>query len=107
MEETRIDNESVRADSENKTNSQTPGTNGGTPPADTDHSAFPNQILRDAERLLEYAAQKGIDIEPIIRDPILQARAASSNGWSAGMTHAFNTVLAGQSVGISKAASSP
>ena len=37
--------------------------------------------LEDAERLLKYAAEAGIEIENTLRDHILQVRAASAAGW--------------------------
>jgi hypothetical protein len=40
------------------------------------------EALADAERLLKYAAEMGIDIDADTRDYILQARAASGVGWS-------------------------
>jgi hypothetical protein len=40
------------------------------------------QKLQDAERLLFYAAEAGINIEPAVRDAILQAKLASGTSWS-------------------------
>jgi CheY-like chemotaxis protein len=40
------------------------------------------QALEDAERLLKYAAERGIGIDDDIRHDILQARAGSSAGWN-------------------------
>jgi hypothetical protein len=44
--------------------------------------AYFGEALEDAERLLKYAAERGIDIDDTIRDDILQARAGSSAGWN-------------------------
>ena len=44
--------------------------------------AYFGEALEDAERLLKYAAARGIDIEDDIRDSIVQARADSSAGWN-------------------------
>ena len=44
--------------------------------------AYFGEALEDAERLLKYAAARGIDIEDDIRDDIVQARADSSAGWN-------------------------
>ncbi len=80
-----------------KRTSQTSDTNGATPPADkpapdaltkeATYSTPPDYLddaLKHAERLLKYAAETGIDIDPAIRNPILQAGTASSNGWNEG-----------------------
>jgi hypothetical protein len=45
--------------------------------------AYFGEALEDAERLLKYAAERGIDIDDSVRDDILQARAANSAGWNA------------------------
>jgi hypothetical protein len=37
--------------------------------------------LEDAERLLKYAAEAGIEIDGAVRDSVLHARAVSSSGW--------------------------
>ena len=44
--------------------------------------AYFDDALKDAERLLKYAAETGIDIDADTRDHVLQARAASGLGWS-------------------------
>src|ERR1039457_1199165 len=44
--------------------------------------AYFEEALKDAERLLKYAAELGIPIEDHTRDHILQARAASVAGWT-------------------------
>jgi hypothetical protein len=46
-----------------------------TPPA------YFGEALEDAERLLKYAAESGIDIDQDTRDHILQARSAIGVGW--------------------------
>jgi hypothetical protein len=46
-----------------------------------DPPAYFGEALADAERLLKYAAELGIDIDDDLRDHILQARAASRVGW--------------------------
>src|SRR5579862_6068028 len=43
--------------------------------------AYFGEALEDAERLLKYAAETGTDIDDDVRDHILQARAANSDGW--------------------------
>jgi hypothetical protein len=78
-----------------KTPSQTPDTNGATGPPDrAAHDAstkgatssvpppYLAEALNDAERLLKYAAETGTNIDDDIRNYILRARAASSNGWN-------------------------
>jgi hypothetical protein len=45
--------------------------------------AYFGEALEDAERLLKYACERGIDIDDNVRDDILQARAANSAGWNA------------------------
>ena len=47
-----------------------------TPPA------YFGEALQDAERLLKYAAETGIEIEDNIRNDVLQARTAGTLGWS-------------------------
>ena len=37
--------------------------------------------LEDAERLLKYAAEAGLELDESIRNPILRARTASATGW--------------------------
>jgi hypothetical protein len=55
----------------------TKGTTYSEPPA------YFAEALNDAERLLKYAAETGIEIGDDIRNYILQARAASSsNKWN-------------------------
>lgn len=43
--------------------------------------AYFNDALEDAERLLKYASEVGLDIEDDIRDHVLTARAAVTAGW--------------------------
>jgi len=47
-----------------------------------DAPAHYGESLKDAERLLKYAAEIGVDIDDDIRGAILHARAASSVGWT-------------------------
>jgi hypothetical protein len=62
------------------------------PRADGAGATYPNppayfdEALQDAERLLKYAAEIGIDINADTRDHILQARAASSVAWNEEIT---------------------
>ena len=42
--------------------------------------------LEDAESLLKYAAEAGIEIEDKIRNYVLQARTAGSSGWDPDVT---------------------
>jgi hypothetical protein len=44
--------------------------------------AYFNDALCDAERLLKYAAEIGIDVTPETRGAILRARTASTEGWT-------------------------
>ena len=44
--------------------------------------AYFNDALCDAERLLKYAAEIGIDVTPDTRGSILRARTASTEGWT-------------------------
>jgi len=79
--------------------------NGATPPADKRKPDAPTQeatdskpndylaALENAELLLKYAAETGIQIDPKIRNSILQARTARSNGWNEGTTGKLITAL--------------
>jgi hypothetical protein len=44
--------------------------------------AYFAEVLNDAERLLKYAAEVGIDVDDDIRGSVLHARAVSSGGWT-------------------------
>src|SRR4051812_4038814 len=57
---------------------RTPRPDGGT----ASSPAYFDDALRDAERLLKYAAEIGVDVDPSTRDAILTARAARSEGWN-------------------------
>ena len=52
-----------------------------TTPVYGESPAYFTDMLEDAERLLKYAAEFGIDIDQATRDHVLQARTASSTGW--------------------------
>jgi len=68
---------------------------------DTERDAiFTIHTLNEAERLLKYAAQRGIDIDPAIRDPILRARAAASNGLNVGTVDNLLTALTNLTVRV-------
>lgn len=101
MAEPEIEKRSDRADPitiaavVTKRTSQTSDTNGATSPAEkpapdalTREAAYSkppdylDDALKHAERLLKYAAETGIHIGSAIRNSILQARTASSNGWN-------------------------
>lgn len=58
--------------------------NGTTPnsPVYAEPPAYFADVLEDAERLLKYAAEFGIEIDQATRDHVLQARTASVSGWS-------------------------
>lgn len=43
--------------------------------------AYFTDALEDAERLLKYASETGVDVPAEVRDHVLEARAASSAGW--------------------------
>jgi hypothetical protein len=59
-------------------NEKVTATQPGSPP-------YFHEALEDAERLLKYAAEIGIDVDADTRDHILQARAASGGvGWNEG-----------------------
>jgi hypothetical protein len=75
---------------ETKAASQTPDTNGVT---GSEHDVLTKGVTRfaphyladalnDAERLLKYAAETGVEIGANIRNYILDARFASSSGWT-------------------------
>jgi hypothetical protein len=76
-----------------KTTSRNPNSNaaastrqdtltGGATATYPDPPAYFDEALQDAERMLKYAAEIGIDIDADTRDHILQARAARSVGWN-------------------------
>lgn len=49
------------------------------------HSGPPRyfeEALQDAERLLKYAAEVGIDVDSDVRDDVLRARSGRNQGWS-------------------------
>ena len=52
-----------------------------------------DDVLKDAELLLKYAAETGIDIAPDIRDPILQASTSRSKAWNEEMAANLLTAL--------------
>ncbi|HEX4134391.1 MAG TPA: hypothetical protein VHY84_07280 [Bryobacteraceae bacterium] len=66
---------SPQLDSANDTPTKEASVTFATPPA------YFGEALEDAERLLKYAAESGIDVEEDTRDHILQARSAISAGW--------------------------
>jgi hypothetical protein len=47
------------------------------PAENSDHPAYLDEALQDAERMLKYAAEAGIDIDPTTRDHVLHARTVS------------------------------
>jgi len=56
-----------------------------TPPPSSPFPAPPPYFadaLADAERLLKYAAESGMSIDNVTRDAVLDARVASSTGWT-------------------------
>jgi hypothetical protein len=75
----------------------TPPTSEGPVPAPSDNSTpahsqpaptypepplYVREALDDAERLLKYAAETGVDVDTATRDHILEARAASGGVWT-------------------------
>jgi len=48
--------------------------------------AYFDEALQDAERMLKYAAEIGVDIDADTRDHVLEARAASGTGWNEEVT---------------------
>jgi hypothetical protein len=57
-----------------------------TDPYDVGVSTFFVQALEDAERLLKYAAEMGIDIDPDTRSSVLHARAVDPQNWTEQMS---------------------
>jgi hypothetical protein len=53
----------------------------GVKPTCPDSPPYFGETLVDAERLLKYAAEAGVDVDEDIRDHILQARAAGAAAW--------------------------
>jgi hypothetical protein len=49
---------------------------------DPDPPSYFTDALDDAERLLKYAAENGIDVDDKTRSSVLEARAAVSSGWN-------------------------
>ncbi len=60
----------------------------------SDPPKYFGEALEDAERLLKYAAENGIDVADDIRDHILQARSASTAGWDEATASNLLTALA-------------
>ena len=56
--------------------------------------AYFGEALEDAERMLKYAAETGLDVEQDVRDHILQARAAGTAAWDEAMAANLLTALA-------------
>ena len=54
-----------------------------------------NDALCDAERLLKYAAEIGIDVTPETRGAVLRARTASTEGWTEDVTADLLAALTG------------
>jgi hypothetical protein len=48
----------------------------------TPSDAYLEEALQDAQRLLKYAAEAGVDIDPQVRHDVAQARASSGGAWS-------------------------
>src|SRR5260221_2606788 len=65
-----------------KTASRTPNNTTEVTLTYPDPPAYFHEALQDAERMLKYAAEIGIDIGADTRDHVLQARASSSDGWN-------------------------
>lgn len=64
--------------------------------ASATHTEFPayfDAALADAERLLKYAAEVGIEVDNATRDHVLEARAARSGAWSEEITANLLTSL--------------
>jgi hypothetical protein len=60
-----------------------PNSPGAAPaPTYAESPAYFADMLEDAERLLKYAAEFGIEIDQATRDHVLQARTASTTGWT-------------------------
>jgi hypothetical protein len=56
--------------------------------------AFFGDALEDAERLLKYACETGIEVPGEVRDDVLRARAASSGEWDESIASNLLTALA-------------
>jgi hypothetical protein len=56
--------------------------------------AYFGEALEDAERMLKYAAETGLDVEQDVRDHILQARAAGTAAWDEATAANLLTALA-------------
>ena len=63
-----------------------PNFQDNTDPYDVGVSTFFLQALEDAERLLKYAAEMGIDIDPDTRSSVLHARAVDPQNWTEEMS---------------------
>jgi hypothetical protein len=63
-------------------------TNASHDPSATypDSPSYFDDALQDAERLIKYAAEIGIDVDADTREQVLQARAASRDGWNKQIT---------------------
>jgi hypothetical protein len=51
-----------------------------------DSPSYFDDALEDAERLIKYAAEIGVDVDADIREQVLQARAARQGGWDKQVT---------------------
>lgn len=48
-----------------------------------EHPSYLEDALKDAERLLKYASEMGVEVDAGTRDHILEARATNGSGWTA------------------------
>src|SRR5580700_8047220 len=59
----------------------------------TPSESYLEEALQDAERLLKYAAEVGVDVEPGVRHDIVQARTFSGGVWNDGAATNLLTAL--------------
>jgi len=88
------------ADEQPSDNSAHASSDGSAPPVSAkpagaffDRPAYFEDALEDAERLLKYAAEVGVDVDAGTRDHILEARTSNGSGWSEETTANLLTAL--------------
>ena len=90
VEATPITNGHTCADEQPSENSSHASPDGSAPTpvspqstgAPIERPAYFEDALEDAERLLKYAAEVGMDVAPGTRDHVLNARASNGSGWN-------------------------
>jgi hypothetical protein len=66
----------------------------------TPSDAYLEEALQDAQRLLKYAAEAGVDIDPHVRRDVAQARASSGCAWSEEASVSLLTALTQLAAGL-------